>query len=321
VDGTQVRNAQDSSSDIGVRFAPLLIASGIGLWTACSALFAPALVKIPPLSLFAVILLITVLPCALLVLIHRRELSQLGSRSWLALIAGSWSGPVLGMLCFRYAAAGQSNMTATVLVKNLQPLIVLALAYLSLREKPNLRVWLAIVLTISGTYLVSFGVTPVSNEQGVFDVTPIAYGVLATILGALSTVGNRAVARSLSAILLTSLRCLVSAALVIPLAMFLEPNDFQFGNIVGTFGNGWLGFVMVSLIASLFGSVLYYRGLKNTAAVGAAIAESVAPLTAYVVTWVGLGATASNGQLLGVGSIFLAILIVQPRNLSLSVAV
>jgi drug/metabolite transporter (DMT)-like permease len=113
----------------------------------------------------------------------------------------------------------------------------------------------------------------------------------------------------------------VSAALVIPLAMFLEPNDFQFGNIVGTFGNGWLGFVMVSLIASLFGSVLYYRGLKNTAAVGAAIAESVAPLTAYVVTWVGLGATASNGQLLGVGSIFLAILIVQPRNLSLSVAV
>ena len=321
LDGTQVRNAQDSISDIGVRFAPLLIASGIGLWTACSAIFAQTLAKIPPLSQFADILLVTIFPCALLVLIRRRELSQLGSRSWLALIAGSWSGPVLGMLCFRYAAAGQSNMTATVLVKTLQPLIVLSLAYLSLREKPNARVWLAIVLTISGTYLVSFGFTSISNEQSIFDVTPITYGILATILGALSTVGNRAVARSVSPTLLTSLRCLLSAALVIPLAMFLEPNDFQFGHLVSGFGGGWWGFVIVSLIGSILGSVLYYRGLRNTAAVGAAIAESIAPLLAYVITWVGLGATASIGQLLGVGSIFLAILIVQPRDLSRSVAV
>ena len=68
--------------------------------------------------------------------------------------------------------------------------------------------------------------------------------------------------------------------------------------IVGI-GDHALQVFLLALIPGLIGMLIYYRGLQETRASYATIAELAYPATALIVNWIFLDATLTVGQLVG----------------------
>lgn len=254
-----------------------LVALGAGLW-GTDALFRRSLateVSAPTLvfaeHLVLVLVLLPFLPRSL------RAFAGLDSRSKLAVVAIGAGASAVATTLFTIAftiSSRSGDFVTPVVVQHLQPLFAIVGAVTLLGERIRSRFLLFALPAIAGFWLIAFP-HPFHITVSRAGVALLALG--AAVLWAGGTVLGRMVATQLEPVELTTLRFafgLPTAAVIVALSgnTFWVPDVGSSAAVIG-----------LALIPGLLAMVLYYVGLRRTAAARATLAELAYPLIGAVV--------------------------------------
>lgn len=232
-----------------------------------------------------------------ILLFNLAELKKLRLKEWLAILFIAIGGSALASIAFTQAFH-YLNPSVAILLQKLQPFIVIGLAAVVLKETLSKRFWLFAILSLFGAYLISFpNLIPQTYPGETFNANVL--GVLLALGAAFfwgaSTVFGKFVLNKTNFKVMTALRFSVAFLFLIilnasqnsfPAWSSVTPTDYLFIFIIG----------MTSGVVSLF---IYYKGLENTKASVATIAELGFPLAAVLVNWVFLDAVLLPMQIFG----------------------
>ena len=278
---------------------PLLIACAALLWATDALFRVPAVSALDPTLIVGIEHLIGLLFLSPLVLLgsgSRKSFVQMSLRGWIAAIfigmGGSAIATVLFTGSFRYI-----NPSVTILLQKLQPLLVVAIAYIFLGEKPRPRflIWAAIAL-FSGVVL-SFPDLDFSFMGGGLTLRSrgVLYSIGAASLWAVTTVLGKALLRKVPVLVTTFWRYafgLVTLALLISFSGTPLPKEALQNTQI------WTSLFYMGLVPGLLAMLLYYRGLSRTPASVATFVELVFPVSAVVLNSIILKMPLSNVQLI-----------------------
>ena len=293
----------------GRTWGPVWVAAGASLWGTdallrrplTSTLSSPQIVLSEHLILTAVLL-----PTCWRA---RGQWLGLGWLQWGAVLGIAWGGSALGTICFTEAIK-IGNPTTAVFLQKTQPLFAALLARLLLKEPLGRRFWLVLAAAVLGAYFVSFGdrlrVPSLDSVQAPAAMLALA----AAALWGSSTVLGRFSLNSLSFSTLTALRLITATPFLlalawsrpVPVVTSLDPRQA-------------ITLLLMALLPGLAALLIYYKGLGQTRASFAAVAELSFPATATLLNWVFLGAHVSLLQAAGFALLWVVILNLekQPR--------
>ncbi len=268
----------------------LWIAAGAALWGTDTVLRRPLTASLSPIHIVFfehLILSPVVLP---LLLRERKHLAKLSLKSWAAVGFVSWIGSFIATVLFTYAIRSGSPTTA-VLLQKAQPLFAIALAKGVLGERWR-RLFPAVVfVALIGTYLISFGNQSLDAPWSSLAVGPSMLALGAAAGWGASTVFGRYLSAETPFELITTLRIVCALPLLFAAAAFEGLQLPPSGQV--------LPLVLLALLPGFAGLMLYYRGLRSTAASHATIAELAFPACAALLNWMVLGFAATPLQILG----------------------
>lgn len=254
-----------------------LVALGAGLW-GTDALFRRSLaaeVSAPTLvfaeHLVLVLVLLPFLPRSL------RAFGRLDLRGKAAVVAIGAGASAVATTLFTIAfkiSSSSGDFVTPVVVQHLQPLFAIAGAVTLLGERIRTRFLLFAAPAIVGVWLLAF---PEPLHVGISRVGVALLAMAAAVLWAGGTVLGRLVATQLEPVELTTLRFAIglpTAAVIVSLSgnTFWLPNVGSAAAVVG-----------LALVPGLLAMVLYYIGLRRTAAARATLAELAYPLVGAIV--------------------------------------
>ena len=272
------------------RLGLVWVAVGASLWGVDTVLRRPVTAHLSSIQIVLMEHLILLAPLLLLLWMERVECRKLRLGQWAAVCGISWGGSALGSICYTEAVR-LGNPTTAVLLQKTQPFIAALLAWIFLHETLSRRFWFRLVLAIAGAYLVSFGIDPPGAR---LTGAAASWAIAAASLWAACTVLGRFVLRGIPFVVLTALRIVVAAPLLIILARFGSPRW-----IPELTGSDWWLLVLMAVFPGLLALLIYYRGLTHTRASLAAIAELCFPATATILNWAVLGIRISPAQVAG----------------------
>lgn len=225
----------------------------------------------------------------------RAALRKLTQGQWGLLLFVSWGGSALATWLYTLSFTLGAPLTSLLLQKT-QPVFALILAGWALKERRAPGFWVWCGLALVGAYALT-GVTAVPS-WGDMRWRQAGCAVAAALLWGAATVAGRALTGVLPAWALAGARF----ALAVP-ALALLAFVTRGGGGNGTAGVGGAGswglLAAIVLLPDLLGMALYYRGLKNTPASVATLAELCYPLTALVIGVCVQHAHLGTGQWLG----------------------
>ena len=220
-----------------------------------------------------------------------RAARALDRRDWTALImvgvGASAAATVLFTQAFVY---GDPN--TPILLQKLQPFFAVAGARFLLGERLLPRYGMYFLFGVAGAYLIAF---PQPSQATVSAFAPAALAVAAAILWGLGTVLGRHLTSKISFKELTALRFAVG----LPAAAIILAVQGQAPALSGIGVEQSLALVLLALVPGLLALLVYYRGLGETPAAAATLAELAFPLSAVTVNYIAFGATLSASQWAG----------------------
>ncbi|GGM12880.1 DMT family transporter [Nakamurella endophytica] len=254
-----------------------VVALGAGLW-ATDALFRKLLVGTvaAPTLVFAehlvlVIVTLPFLPRAL------RTLRRCSRSAKVAVVGIGVGASAVATTLFTYAfniSAKSYDFVTPVVVQHLQPLFAITGAMLLLRERIRARFLFFAVPALVGVWLLAF---PQPWHVTVSGLSVALLALAAAALWAAGTVLGRMVAPQIDPVQLTTLRFAIGMPTAGVIAVLSGdplwvPNLSSSGAVIG-----------LALVPSLLALVVYYLGLRRTAAARATLAELAYPLVGAVV--------------------------------------
>ena len=201
------------------------------------------------------------------------------------------------------SARSRSPTTAS-LLQNTQPLFVVFLAVLFLKERLERLYWPCLAVSIAGAYLLSFGTSGEAVTLSGAEATAAGLALAAAALWSCGTVLARVVLSEMSCVVLTAARILFALPFV---ALVGLPQGSLHGSVSGLLAHPvQLG--ASALAPGLLAMLLFYRGLRGSKASHAVLAEFMYPVAALVGNWIVLGTLITPlqgvGCLLLVGTVF-----------------
>lgn len=286
---------------IGARGAahkgPLLVAAASFLWGTDALFRYPITETIDPIFIvFCEHLLGTLVLAAWIVALHRRQVFKLDRRGWGAAVfvgaVGSAVATALFTASFKYV-----NPSVAVLLQKLQPILVVAIAMVVLREKPRrgFYIWAGVALG-AGVVLsfpdLNFDVFAVEQQAHFLGV---AYALAASVLWAASTVAGKVLLERVSPSVGTFWRYFFGLVTLmgllaigkVPLAQNLEAARPVAHSIL-----------YLALFAGILPMAIYYGGLKRTSASVTTFLELIYPVSAVVLNTIVLHTPLTGVQLI-----------------------
>lgn len=279
------------------------VALGASLWGTDTVLRRPLTQSLTSIQ---IVLIEHLILTVLLLPLWWRACRALSAAQWGAVIGIAWGGSALGTVCFTEAIR-LGNPTTAVLLQKTQPVFVVLLARLLLRERLGRRFWISLIIAIAAAYLVSFGATAPAALLTHAHVAALAALAAASLWGA-STVLGRFALRGLPFRELTALRIVTATPLLLALA-WLGPHS-----PLSLDARQAASLAAMALVPGLLALILYYRGLSQTRASLAAVGELCFPATAVLLNWAVLGARVSAVQIAGFALLWAAILAIDSVN-------
>lgn len=213
-----------------------------------------------------------------------RALAKLSWREWGAVAFVAVGGSALGSVAFT-EAFHYVNPSVALLLQKLQPVIAIGLAALILKEKLSNRFWGLAVLALFGAYLISFpNLVPQTYAGETFNpnVTGVLLALVAAFFWGGSTVMGRFVLAKIDFRLMTALRFSVAFAFLLALTAwqggYPAPGQFTAADA--------LFIAIIAVVSGVVSLFIYYRGLSQTPASVATLAELGYPLAAVFVNWI-----------------------------------
>ncbi len=226
-----------------------------------------------------------------------RRIRRLRARGWLAIAFIAVGGSALASIAFTQAFR-YVNPSIAILLQKLQPFVAISLASVILREKLTIRYWEWAVAAIVGAYVVSFpNIIPQAYPGEEFNPNLIGagYALIAAVFWGASTVLGKYVLMNTDFKIMTGLRFSLAF-------LFLVILNISTGSIPA-FSQmdlaDWMYIVIISVSSGVVALFIYYKGLEQTTASVATIAELGFPMAAVIVNWVFLDAALVPMQLIG----------------------
>jgi drug/metabolite transporter, DME family len=264
----------------------MVVAAAAALWGS-DALFRRGLAfELPAATVVFVEHAILVLLTAPLLVRGVRWTRSFAFRDWVALAIIGVGASATATILFTQAFAYE-NPTTPLLLQKLQPVIAIAGARLLLGERLLPRFAMYFLAALTGAYLISF---PDPWAVSVDALTP-----------ALLAIG---------AATLTALRF----AVVLPAAAVILLLQGATPTLSAIDGASLRALVLLALVPGLLALLLYYRGLRQTPAAAATLAELAFPLSAIVVNFLAFGTTLAPTQWVGIVILLATITIMGLRS-------
>jgi drug/metabolite transporter (DMT)-like permease len=213
---------------------------------------------------------------------HRRELFKVSGAQWagLFLLGGGASAlaTVLFTASFRYV-----NPSVSILLQKLQPVFVVLLAMLFLRERPAKAFWAWAPVALAAGIAISF---PDFNFHFVSEISPESkgsiYALAAAGIWALATVVGKGVVSKLPPTVVTYWRFVFG---LVTLGLMLAFAGFDFTTTFVPFKEPGLlkSFLYIAFVPGLLALLLYYQGMKRTPASTTTFMELLFPVSAIAV--------------------------------------
>ncbi|MCC9309482.1 EamA family transporter [Kitasatospora sp. RB6PN24] len=241
------------------------------------------------------------LPAGLILLLITRQLPR-GIWWWRAVVLGVLN--IGAFFYFLFLAAYHLPGGVAALMGSVQPMIVLLLGAVLLREKVLPQHIASCVLGAAGIALLVLG--PKAGLDGI--------GVVAGLLGALCMASGIVLVKrwgrpdGVSLLTFTGWQLTVGGLLLLPICLGTEtlPDHLTWKNIGG--------FAYLGLIGALIAYVLWFRGLSRLPALAASFLSFASPLCATVLGYVFLHQSLNAVQLVGAVAVIAAVVIGQPRQ-------
>lgn len=222
----------------------------------------------------------------------RRARQTFTAGDWAALVVVGCGASALATLLFTQAFS-YGVPTTPILLQQLQPLFVLMLARLMLRERLQRRFWAYLLGGVAGAYLIAF---PRPGDVSLRGWMPALLSVVAAGLWGAGTVLGRRLGAKLPFAELTGLRLFFG--LIAAGAVVIIEGDGHFLLHLG--GKSSMALVALALVPGLLALLVYYRGLRGTPASAATLGELAFPLTALIVDYLAFHAVLTASQWFGV---------------------
>ncbi|KKU77725.1 MAG: hypothetical protein UY03_C0010G0008 [Parcubacteria group bacterium GW2011_GWA2_47_64] len=249
-----------------------------------------------------------------------KEIKVLNWRQWFAILAIGIGASAVASILFTKTFSYMNPSVAIVLQK-LQPLIVISLAALFLKERTGKRFWPWAIFALLGAYVISFpDFVPRLYDGEAWN--PNTVGVLlalgAAALWGLGTVLGRALLRpstdhqppttainsyTVSFQTLTALRFLIAFLFLI----VLNFNSGTLETISALTGKDTLFLIIVAITSGFTSLFIYYKGLQTTKASIATLAELGFPFLAVIVNAAALGLFLKPMQVAGMVLLLFAV--------------
>jgi len=294
------------SGSAGKKFGPYLIFLAAMLW-ATDAPFRLHLTK--ELSSNFIVLgehFVDVLFCLPILAMGFAEIKKLNYKDWLAVLFIAIGGSAIASIAFTQAFH-YVNPSVAILLQKLQPLIAISLAAGMLKETLTPKFWLWAVVALTGAYLISFaGLKPelFPGEKLNPNLMGVGLALLAAFFWGGSTVMGKYVLSTTNFKIMTSLRFCVAFVFLIILN-FAQKTFPKFSSVSGT---DWLFIAIIAITSGVVSLFIYYKGLENTKASIATLAELGFPMAAVIINWIFISGSALVWpQLLGMAILLFAI--------------
>lgn len=209
----------------------------------------------------------------------------LSKKTWIQVLLLSLVSSVGGTVLFTQALASSfatGDFITPLLLQKLQPIIVIVLAAIVLKEKLDKKFLLWAPLALLGSYLMSFGLTkPQLTFAGKELVVILSLG--AALCWGTGTILSKALLSHYTYKQMTFLRFLAAIPLAfivaVSLGQFMLPGLLTFDHVVRL--------TIISLSTGAVALLIYYAGLAKTNAHIATIAELMFPMVSILigVTW------------------------------------
>lgn len=270
----------------------ILVAIGAALWGS-DALFRRGLAQELPSSVVVagehLILTVVLLP---ILWRSRSALGRLRWSDWLSLaVIGAGSSALATVLftsAFRY---GDPN--TPLLLQKLQPIFAMLGAAIVLKERIQPRFIYFAATALTGGFLITFpGPSALTPER----LAPALLAAGAALLWGLGTVLGRRLTPVLRSSQITSLRVSIGLIVLAPLVAIQTGVGKSSRMISDSFGS----LILLALIPGLIALLFYYRGLQETPASAASLAELAFPLTAIGINYLAFDAVLTGSQWLGI---------------------
>ena len=289
-----------------------LVALGAALW-GIDPLFRIILLKTFTSAQIVLLEHIVVALCVAPILWkHRDELRGIRARHVGALLFISWGGSALATVLFTMGLS-DGNFNAVLLLQKLQPLFVIIMARMVLKETLPQHFGPLFAIAIAGTYLLTFGFAIPFGHWNEFIQKGSLYSLGAAALWGGSTVMGRLTLDKFKYETVTSLRFL----LALPLLMALAWSEGAAWSLPG--GLGANAAVTVNLLAQallpgLFSLLVYYKGLTTTKASAATLAELSFPMVAVIINWIAFEQLVTIPQIIGFLLIWMALFFISKQK-------
>ncbi|WP_027478021.1 EamA family transporter [Curvibacter gracilis] len=181
----------------------------------------------------------------------------------------------------------------------LQPLLVMALAWLLDRQRP-----LPLALGAAGVGVLGMAALLLSPTAS-WNPVGLAAALAGTACMAAGTLLARRWRTDLPVLAFTGWQLLLGGLILAPLAWVIDPPLPSLGWTAG------LGYAYLSLVGALLAYSLWFRGIARLPSVAVSSLGLLSPLTAVVLGWVWLGQAMTGWSLLGLVLVFGSILTVQ----------
>ncbi|RAV22318.1 DMT family transporter [Paenibacillus contaminans] len=236
---------------------------------------------------------------------HRAELRGLTPSTVAALLFISWGGSAIATILFTNAFA-QGNPNAVLLLQKLQPLFAIIAARLILKETLPGRFLPLLALALAGTYLLTFGWSAPIGHWGDFADTGALLSIGAAALWGGSTVMGRLLVDRMRFETVTALRFTLALPLLIA-ATWSEGSPWQLPHLSMEWAGVSLSLLLQAFLPGLFSLLLYYRGLSNTKASVATLAELSFPTIGVLLNWLVFHQSMTIAQFIGFVLIWLCL--------------
>lgn len=277
----------------------LWVASGAALWGTDSLLRRPLSGTLGPTQIVLyehLILAVIVLP---IIIRSRTYLAKIRTDVWLPMVGTAWIGSALSTVLFT-AAIRSGNPTSVVLLQKTQPLFSIFLARALLKEQLPVRFSILAGTAVAGTYLVAFGDGNLAAPAYSVALWPSILALGAAAGWGCSTVWGRIATGSIPFELVTALRFTLALPPLF-LAAWIQGQTAMPSLAQGR------SLIWMALIPGLAALLLYYRGLRQTPASQATIAELAFPVTASLLNWYALAIHVAPLQIAGFAIVWAAI--------------
>ena len=263
-------------------FGPFLVAIAALLW-ATDALFRfPSANQLDPALLVFIEHAVALAFLAPWVLFrYRRGLFRMSTAAWLCAIFAGAGGSALATLFFT-ASFRYVNPSVAILLQKLQPILVVALAFIFLGERPRRTFFGWALIAIAAGLILSF--PDLKFGFVTHDLDPRSRGVLYSLaaagIWALSTIVGKVLTRDAEADRATFWR-FAFGLLTLGLILVLQPNPVDVRALLNPSLRANLAYM--ALVPGLAAMLIYYAGMRRTSAGATTLAELAFPVGAVII--------------------------------------